>query len=51
VPCLVLWTYSIALAGTRCSRNPIDVERAREVVVGTGAECVEMHIGDAKLVT
>jgi uncharacterized membrane protein len=29
----------------------IDVERAREVLAGTGAESVEMHIGDAELVT
>lgn len=29
----------------------IDVERAREVLAGTDAESVELHIGDAELVT
>ncbi len=29
----------------------IDVERAREILVGTAAESVEMHIGDAEQVT
>ena len=29
----------------------IDVERAREILAGTDAESVEMHIGDAEPVT